>query len=381
MGIRRGFGSLLLVWWMCAALDAQAAAPDKPPAQLLGVRVVKQQLGLLGKTPRIEFPGHESQCRLTGYQGENSQEFYFDVEVRGVAPTSCQVRVACDGLAVRTVWVGQTKVAFDAQEQAAVFALVADTRNAYALHLNLWDSPELLLYYMPKPSARASGRYRDVPWPAAAVAAEANLMFAARAAFQEMQLGTAAKGPTGFDGHVAVGGFETNYPRVGQGPGGHEDFPPHLHLFLVVPPGWRIRQASHLYLDDAGRLTGQVHCSPSGLNDRPHNYQRDEWCPQRDLADRVAFEFKIDADGCLVIRRPGSEFRLRPAEASGSFRTGCKIEKAGRPWCRLTATDDTKQGLLRIVREFEGCTAGPGLDEETIRYNSETGALLEHVRP
>jgi len=221
-----------------------------------------------------------------------------------------------------------------------------------------------------------------VPWPAAAVAAEANLMFATRAVFGDMRLGAAAKDRvTGFDGYVAIGGFETNYPRVGRGPGGHEDFPPHVHLFLVVPPGWRIRQASHLYFDDQGRLTGHIHCSPSACNDPAREYERGQWCAQRDLADRLAFEFKIDGDGSLVVRRPGCEYRLRPDPKSGSFCSGCVIEKGGKPWCRLVATDDTDGGLLSIVREFTVAPGAPRREEEMIRYNPDTGEIVAHEKP
>lgn len=360
-----------------------AKAEVRGTAQLFGVRVVKEKPGLTRKNPVITFPGHESQCRVTGYRGENAQEFYFDVELREVPPRSCAVDVSCPGLAVRAVWVGHTKVPWKAQGQSITFSLVADASNPYGLHISLRDTPELLLYYMPKPRLRASGSYRDVPWPEAAAAAEVNLMFAARAVFGDMQLGPAAKDPvTGFDGYVAVGGFETNYPRVGLGPGGHTDFPPHIHLFLVVPPGWRIRQASHLLLDEQGRLTGHIHCSPSACKEPNCEYGRGEWCPQRDFAGRLGFEFKIDEGGSLIMRRPASsEYRLRPDPKSGSFRSGCAIDKAGRPWCRMSVSDDTEQGVLRITRERSAEGAASPREEETIRYDPDTAKILARQKP
>jgi hypothetical protein len=385
----RNNDSRLGVWTLvlCCVGGLVAMASEKPVTknarqseQLWGVRLVKQTVGLTGKTPQITFPGQERHCRLTGYQGENAQEYYFDVAARGVAPTACVVRVACEGLKLRTVWVGHTQVPFQPEGQAIRFALVGDARNPYAMHISLRDEPELLLYYMPKPPQRASGSYRDVPWPAAAAAAEVNLMFAARTAFQDMQLAAAAKAPhTGFDGYVAIGGFETTYPRTGRGPGGHVDFPPHIHLFLVVPPGWRIRQASHLYLDDQGRLTGNIHCSPSACKDPAREYSPGEWCQQCDMADRLGFEFQIDREGGVVLRRPGSQYRLCP-DASRSFRNGCLIEKAGRPWCRVVATDDTDHGVLRIVREPVAGATTPVRQEETIRYDPNTAAILGRAK-
>jgi len=372
-----GMSVLLSVASLVAtAAEKPAIEKAKQGEQLLGVRLVKQECRLTGKTPQITFPGQESHCRLTGYQGENAQEYYFDVAVRGVPPTSCVVRVACVELKLRTIWVGHSQVKFQSEGDAVRFSLVSDARNPYSMHISLHDEPELLLYYMPKPPQRASGQYRDISWPTAAAAAEVNLMFATRAVFQDMQLAAAAKDArTGFDGYVAIGGFETTYPRTGRGPGGHVDFPPHFHLFLVVPPGWRIRQASHLYLDEQGRLTGNIHCSPSDCKDPSREYTRGQWCRQCDMADRLGFEFQIDRDGCLVLRRPDSSYRLCP-DASGSFRQGCLIEKAGRPWCRTVASDDTEQGLLRIVRTPMPGASTPVRQEETIRYDPNTAAIL-----
>jgi hypothetical protein len=373
--------------WTLLSLPAEGAGEkpsdaksDAAAVELIGVRIVKQKPGLSRQIPAVTFPGQETRCRLAGYRGENAQEFYFDVELRGLRPATCVVQVACAAASVRAVWVGHTQVRWKAEGQSTVFSLVADARNPYGLHIRLQDQPELMLYYSPKPRLRASGRYRDVPWPAAAAAAEANLMFAARAVLADMQLGRAAKDPTaGFEGYVAIGGFETNYPRVGRGPGGHVDFPPHIHLFLVVPPGWRIRQASHLHLDEQGRLTGRIHCSPSACQEPEREYGPGQWCAQRDFADRLGFEFKID-DGSLVVRRPSSgEYRLHPDAGSRSFREGATIDKAGRPWCRMSAVDDPERGILRITREpCEGPASGR--EEETIRYDPDTAKILSRSR-
>jgi len=349
-----------------------------PSSQLLGVRVVKRELGVTNQTPVITFPNAGKRCRLGGYRGENAQEFYFDVEVETTVKEPPLVRFVCPGVNVRQIWVGQTKVTATPEGEAVTFPLVFDTRHAYALHIQLRDVPEVLLYYMPKPQARASGRYRDTPWPAAAAAAEANLLFALRDVFHDMDLA----GATGkeFDGYVAIGGFETNYPRVGRGPGGHEDFPPHVHLFLVVPPGWRIRQASHLDLDEQGRLTGKIHCSPSDCPDPPREYAPGELCVQRDFADRPAFEFRIE-QGVLMVRRGPvqTEYRIRPLAESGSFSTGCRIDKADRPWRKIQVSDDCQRGVLRICRQ--SLPDAQQSTEETIRYDPDTAVIQEHKRP
>jgi hypothetical protein len=222
----------------CSAVAAQSA---EPAPRLLGVRVIKAVPGLTNKTPTITFPGAEDACRPGGYRGENIKEFYFDAEVALALKTPPTARFACEGVEVACVRVGHAKVDFDkGPDGGATFPLVFDEKSPYTLHMENRDVPEVLLYGMHKPRDRASGpAFRDVPWEPAAVAAEWNLLYGCLEVFRDMNIGDPAT--KDFDGYVAIGGYETTYPRTGRGPQGHVEGTAHIHLFLVVPPGWRIR--------------------------------------------------------------------------------------------------------------------------------------------
>jgi hypothetical protein len=371
-------------WGWCVAFCAVHAlflaavlAGDEP--RLLGVRVVKATLGITNKTPNISFPAAADKCRLGGYRGENRQEFYFDVEVDQALQAPPTIRFECEGVEVKCVWVGHTKVRFEKADGAVTFPLVFDFHNPYALHMDIRDVPEVLLYGMHKPRERASGPFRDVPWPDGAVAAEWNLLFACLEVFRDMNIG--GKGVKDFDGYVAIGGFETTYPRVGRGPKGHSEDTPHIHLFLVVPPGWRIREASHLYIDPEGRFTGKVHCGPSACEGPSKNYDQGMICAQKDFSDRVAFEFRIEGDGSLMIRRREGavEYNLRPNPVTRSFRASCQVCKADKPLCKVVVQDNCETGDLRIVRAYDR-DGSIETHEEVIRYDPDTSAILSRIQ-
>ena len=373
---------------LLASLTAADGADMGP--RLLGVRVVKTTLGVTNKTPGISFPGAEGQCKLGGYRGENRNEFYFDVEVDAALKAPPTLRFECEGVEVRCVWVGHTKVEFAKAGGAVTFPLVFDAANPYSLHMEVRDVPEVLLYGMHKPRDRASGPFRDIPWPEAAVAAEWNLLFGGLEVFRDMKIGD--KATKDFDGYVAIGGFETTYPRVGRGPKGHSEDTPHIHLFLVVPPGWRIREASHLYIDGEGRFTGKVHCAPSACEGPSRNYDQGMICAQKDFSDRTAFEFCIEPDGSLMIRRPldlargrpehvegrregAVEYHLRPDPATRSFTSACEVVKGDKPLCKIVVHDDCERGDMRILRTF--CREGAAMPrEQVIRYDPDTSVVL-----
>jgi hypothetical protein len=180
-----------------------------------------------------------------------------------------------------------------------------------------------------------------------------------------------------FDGYVAIGGFETTYPRVGRGPKGHSEDTPHIHLFLVCPPGWRIREASHLYIDGEGRFTGKVHCGPSACDGPSRNYDQGMICAQKDFSDRTAFEFRIEPDSSLMVRRRegAGEYHLRPDPATRSFTSACEVGKGDKPLCKIVVHDDCERGDMRILRTFyrEGA---PMPREQVIRYDPDTSAVL-----
>ncbi len=371
----RTFGGIAYVAVGMACVPAWAAETSAALPRLLGVRVIKKQLGITDKTPTIRFPEAGDRCKVGGYRGENAKEFYFDVEVDQAVTEPPMAEFVCDGVEVASVRVGHTKVAFEETGDGIAFPLVFDEHNPYALHMSIRDVPGVLLYGMHKPRDRASGAFRDIPWQPDAVAAEWNLLFGCLEVFRDMKIDDPAT--RDFDGYVAIGGYETTYPRTGRGPKGHLEGTPHIHLFLVVPPGWRVRQASHLYIDAEGRLTGKTHCSPSACDDPPREYERGMVCVQRDFDDRVAFEFGIDADGAIMIRRREGEveYRVCPDPVSKSFARACLVVRGDDPLCRVRVDDNCEKGEMRIVRTV---LAGPSPEsrEEVIRYDPDTSVVL-----
>ncbi|OGV58621.1 MAG: hypothetical protein A2283_12905 [Lentisphaerae bacterium RIFOXYA12_FULL_48_11] len=183
-----------------------------------------------------------------------------------------------------------------------------------------------------------------------------------------------------FDGYVAIGGYETTYPRVGRGPKGHSEGTAHIHLFLVVPPGWRIRQASHLYIDNNGGFAGNTHCGASGCDEPAREYPQGTICAQKDFKDRVAYEFRIEMDGSLLIRhREGvEEYHVRPDSVTRSFAKGCEVMKAGKSLCRVVVSDDCEKGEMCIVRTMLDGSV-PELIKEVIQYDPDTSAVISRT--
>ncbi len=357
----------VMAWGLCA--------DSAEPARRIGVRVLKTSEEVLKTTPAITFVGDAAGCALCpDYHGTNPTEAYFDVLVpAGVdLPT---LRVAWDGATVEKVYVGHTRVPFTVDGEAVEFRLADDLRVPYAMHTSWADVPSCRLTYMHKPSWRRSGPHLDAPWHDAAARAEGNLMFGAREVFRDLNITDDRRD---FDGTIHIVGYENTFPRRMSGgkPYGHSDFPAHLHLFLVLSPGWRIRQATHFYIAPDGSLTGECRCSPSACDDPPARYGKGEFSEQRDFEGRTAFLVGVSEEGFLAIRRGDEAYTVRPPFGSVSFARGVDIYKGGTRIAKVAVEDDCRAGRMTIRRTYYDNGAARRVHEDVLTYDPDLGTEL-----
>ncbi len=356
-----------------ALLGASPSGGDER-VRLIPVRVIKSDQGLLDTPLEVSFVGDARGCRVSEeYFGDNPTEAYFDIIAPHESEQLPRVRISWPGATVKRVLVGHTPVEFDAFEGGAELQLVDDTRAAYAMHAAWTDVPGCRLTYMHKPRARRSGPHRDAPWSEAAVRAEGNLMFAALEVFQDLRIGDLAG--EAFEGVAHVIGYETTFPRrmAGDRAYGHSDYPPHLHVFLVVPPGWRIRQATHFYIAADGTLTGECRCQPSACDEPAVTYHRGEYSAQRDFEDRVAFEVGVTDEGYLAIRREERGYTIRPPAGDEGFAAGAEVWCDDQRLVSVLVSDDCPAGRMTIRRTYYQDGAAARAEEQVVEYDPELG--------
>lgn len=365
---------------LVGALGPGTAECAESPRRLIGIRVVKAKTRLENEKPKVSVTPET--CSVgRDYFGDNPSEAFFDVEVPADLTSGPIVRVEWPLVKIAKVWVGRTSAQFTTDGGAVVFHAPLDFRNPFAMHQRFGDDESARVCYMHKPEARKSGKYRDVPWPAVEKEAEGNLIFAALEVFRDMRIG--AKETKDFEGTVNILGYETTFPRNG-GVGtsyGHEDFPPHFHVFLVHPPGWRIREASHLHIKPDGNLTGSNRCQPSACDGPKKTYGPGEICRQTDLNGRLAFELATQNDGSLMIRRnPGATpYWIRPDPDSNSFRTRAFVYRGKELCCVVTVHDDCPKGEMTIRREYHNDGRPDRTQTERLRYDPDFGTEVSRT--
>jgi hypothetical protein len=220
---------------------------------------------------------------------------------------------------------------------------------------------------------RRAGNYRKGPWPADAIQAQLNCLFAAREMCRVM--GYAGASNPGFVGDIRLYGFETNFPN------GHEDFPPHFHIMLAWP-GWLGTQAGHFRLDNTGRILKNELQADDGKKVHRCDYGPGDVCPMRDRNGKVGFELIITEGGRGVIMRRAAgepEYQLSPDAKTGSPITAVEVRRrqtatnAWEPLYRVRATDDAARGEMNVsIRAASGAER-----KETIHYDPDTGEIAK----
>ncbi|MEW6358011.1 MAG: hypothetical protein AB1696_16880 [Planctomycetota bacterium] len=355
----------------------ECAEPDR---RLIGVRVVKSEVRLETEKPKVSVTPETCSVSKT-YFGDNPSEAFFDIEIPMNTTGSPTVRVEWPGVTVKKVWAGHTAVEFKSDGDAVVFDAPLDFRNPFSMHQRFGDEETALVCYMHKPEARRSGNYRDIPWPQVEKEAEGNLIFAALEVFKDMRPG--AKGNKDFEGAVNILGYETTFPRSGSvgKTYGHVDHPPHFHIFLVHPPGWRIRQASHLHIAPDGNLTGTNRCQPSACEGERKTYGPGEVCQQRDMDGKLAFELATRKDGSLMIRKNETSppYFIKPDPDAGSFGTRAFVYKGDDLLCVVTVKDDCPKGEMTINREYHKDGKPDRTETEAVRYAPDLGTEISRT--
>lgn len=340
-----------------------------------GAKLVKADLEPAKTQPEVRVLENADRWRLLreeAWTGTNAREFYFTLQSDGnLPPPTVEVRwpgvrvervLGADGKAQPVSEGVRLKMRKSRAPTSVKTSLVCGIIHMAVFHN--WD-------------VRRAGHYRTGPWPANAIQAQLNFLFAAREMCRAM--GYAGTADPGFVGDIRLYGFETNFPN------GHEDHPPHFHIMLAWP-GWLNTQAAHFRLDDAGRIVVNELLADDGKKVNRHDYAAGEVCPMRDRDGKLGFELIVTEGGHGVIMRRAAgkpEYRLSPDAKTGSAVTAVEVShrqtpaSAWEPLCHVRATDDAARGEMNIV-----VRAADGAEQaETIRYDPDTGEVVKQKKP
>ncbi len=332
----------------------------------VGAKLVKEAVGPTAARPTVTVVSEPERWRLLSdeaHTGQNEAEYYFTLEAdgKGVAPPTVVVR--WPGVAVSRVLGADGPVSRAADEwrfrvhrggpPTGVRTAIPSGRHINLLVFHNW-------------LARRAGPYRTGEWPAVAIQAQLDYLFAAREAARLMGLADAAE--LGFTGDVRLYGFETNFPN------GHVDHPPHFHIMLGWP-GWLGTQATHFRLDAAGKILHNSLQIDTGKGLTAKEFAPGEVCECHDPQGRVGFTLTVLPDGSGVIwawPHGGRRARLRREGAAG---VSVALGSTGDTWQPagvVRVTDQADLGRLSVT-----LTPPDGAPRtEQYRYDRDLGGLI-----
>ena len=355
---------------VCALASAgPVVAAEGAPVSRYGAKLVKADLADPGKAPEVRVLDDPEKWRVLHdekHTGTNRREFYFTVEAEGKVPPP-RVEVRWPGVGIARVLGAQDTP--EKIEEGIRFRLHAGQAPTGVRTMLRYGLINLCIFH--NWEVRRAGPYRAGPWPADAIQAQLNFLFAAREMCRAM--GYEDTRDPGFEGDIRLYGFETNFPN------GHDDSPPHFHIMLAWP-GWLNTQVTHFRLDDRGRILTNDFQTDDGKRVTSRKYGPGEVCRMLDKNGKVGFELLTtpDATGVILRRAEGQpEFRLGPDTESGSAVTAVEVSRRDGPtgeWrrlCRVNATDAADRGEMRVAIRPEGQPERT----EVIRYDPDTGLL------
>lgn len=369
------------LWTVCAlwiavlapamlVATAQAAQPT-----VLSVKVVKAEAGRCASAPKLTVLDNADQWRLVEketFQGENDWEAYWSLETPQMPKDLPRIRISCPGVKAARVIVGRTDVKFETGPDGVECRLAPDTSRGQLIQTVL-DDPDggLPIDLHHNWEMRKEREYKRVPWPAKAIAAHNNYLFATREALKLMGGYGPKREQNPFDGRIVLEGHESAATR------GHMDFPPHFHIMLY-PPGYTPgAQVPHFYMDDEGRVVRNSF-SVLGVPGSGREFGAGEWCSLKDMHGTVGLELLITPEGGLRLRKgPGQEELLLigdPPSEAVCVRRGDEIVR------RCAVHDDAAKGEMRIaIERFEGGRLA-GTSREEVTYDPFTGRVLHRRR-
>jgi hypothetical protein len=295
-------------------------------------------------------------------QGENSWEIYFNIAANQEKPDIPPIEIKVKGVKPRRVIVGNSDVPYEYEDGKIMFHL-RDDKSVGQLIETYWKDPRdgLPIYLRHNWEMRKVGPWD--PWPANAIRAVDNFLFAAREALRLME--ERSLGEDRFDGRIVLMGFETSSSR------GHKDDPAHVHIMLYVPgysPGSCV---PHLYVNDEGRIYSNSYVK-IGVAGSSRKFEPGEICSMEDLNGSVGLEVMITRDGGLMLRsEPDAEsYYLNPQEAGGHVCVS--VYREDQHICDVSTVDDVSAGKMKAVIKYTEETR-----IEKILYDPFTGRLSQ----
>lgn len=349
----------------------RSPAPCAVPTTIVGVKLIKSNPGRTAPFT-VRLPADCGACTVLSdaiYQGQNSREIFFHLQVPATPPSIRDVTVDLSGTEVREVIVEKSRIHFVKSDTGISFDLpVAPRARSSTVELQTsLEWPGVVLRVEHAFPERRAGKYAAGNWPALERQAALNLEFGLREALRDLQLGrdVADRGL----GKIHLMGFDTNNPL------GHEDYPPDIHLILRWPH-FAGSQAPHFYITHEGLLSPGVIVTIDGM---PHitatHVPNNAWLPAVDYLGAIAFETKVTVNGGLILRRSESQScELTPwTPGPEGFASGTRVVCTSGKEYRVRSVDDVSRGELRVDIA--------GKPPELYRYDVDTAVLLSAEPP
>lgn len=327
-----------------------------------GLRVVRKRPGTPSK-PLIVLPLGYSFAPEAKYHFASRAQYY--TFITGAANKAVEVTIAWPGNQIEALIGdnGPIEVRPITPDRSVVRAVVpVSSASATAGTLQIRSAPPTVAGIMYRVEHnnpdRAAGVWADQPWPETERRAVVNYLIAAEMVIRASGLAATAAARKHF---FYITGFET-YTTL------HPDNPPHWHLGYYPgdfsAPGVHM---PHLLLDRSGRITR------NGMDitgKKRQNFYPGQPAAIHDLDGRLVVTLTIRRDGGLAVRTPaGREFGIA-APSAGDFGSGVRVLRDGKPWRTVSATDDTRTGLLTArIR-------GNGGSSIRFRYDRNVGTIL-----
>jgi len=351
------------------------AVPAADPV-MLSVKMVKSRAGRCSAPPRMEFP--DGAWRVVDkpyHSGDNDWETYFEIETAAARPPESEVVMAAPGVKASRVIVGKTDVAFKQQGERIRFRLVDDRSRGQEMRV-VYQSPRggYPIHFLHNWKMRRAGKFAEIPYPEAQIAAVPNYLLAAQEVLRLMGMGP--EDSKKFGGEIVLMGSEVAATR------GHLDFPAHVHIMhyqFDARKQWISRLVPHLYMDEQARIVRSSYAVLAGRGKSGELGQGDV-CRFEDAGGRHILDLVISDKG-LVLRRPdGEEYSLRPDPKRGAAHAvyGFRGEE---PVCRVEARDDPAKGVFRYrLDSFKGGKAAARFTDGH-RYDPFTARRISGGKP
>jgi len=351
---------------LCVCYVKTVHAAEGSSKTVYSVKVIKAEPQMAVELPAIRILDNQKDWEAltedARWQGENPWEVYFNIATTQEEPDMPQIEIAVKGVKPSRVIVGNRDVPYEYEDGKITFHL-QDDRGVGQLIETYWKDPRngLPIHLRHNWEMRKVGPWD--PWPANAIRAVDNFLFAAREALRLME--EKRSGEDRFDGRIVLMGFETSSSR------GHKDDPAHVHIMLYVPSYSPGSCVPHLYVNDEGRIYSNSYVK-IGVAGSSRKFGQGEICSMEDLNGRIGLEVMITKDGGLILRsKPDAEsYFLKPHEDGGHVCVS--VYREDQHICDVSTVDDVSGGKMKATIKYAEETR-----IEEILYDPFTGRLRQ----